>query len=413
MARIGETLREARERRGLSIEQAALETRISPRFLEALEAEEFEVLPAPVYVRGFLRSYANYLRLDPQPLLDLLVGGDGGPATAPAGYVGGARGDVPSQSPRERTDPFRRPAAGGVGTAGGGWSAGDASETWAPEPPTPPGAAPGRAAIEPPSYYEAANPDPYGYERGPLPYRRAAGGVLFERPYAAEDAGVRRGVVIALAGIFAGVVVLGLVFALGRNGGGGGGSPAGGGDGPGRTVTPAAVVPVGSPGTRPTGTPGAATVTPGTSPTVEATGTTGASGTPGTATPTRTVTPGGAPTATPVPPTATPVPPTGTPAPPTATPTPLVPTPTPVPPPPRPVGLSACNLSLELGKCGPSPARVICVPPFPAVPGQSKYEGWFVDVSGTYPLQAGWRQVYVEYGVSVGPLIEAGQRGCE
>ena len=53
------TLRSARIQRGLSIEQVAQDTRISARFLEALEDEAFQELPAPVYVRGFLRSYGN------------------------------------------------------------------------------------------------------------------------------------------------------------------------------------------------------------------------------------------------------------------------------------------------------------------------------------------------------------------
>src|SRR6185503_1404785 len=84
VAGIGESLRSTRERRGLSIDQVALETRISPRFLEALEAEQFAELPAPVYVRGFLRSYANYLRIEPEPLLEQLVNGDSAYAVAGA-----------------------------------------------------------------------------------------------------------------------------------------------------------------------------------------------------------------------------------------------------------------------------------------------------------------------------------------
>ncbi len=69
VAPIGEALRGAREGLGLTVEQAAVDTRISARFLEALEMERFEDLPADVYVRGFIRSYAAYLRLDPIPLL--------------------------------------------------------------------------------------------------------------------------------------------------------------------------------------------------------------------------------------------------------------------------------------------------------------------------------------------------------
>ena len=88
VAGIGEALRSTRERRGLSIAEVAQDTRISPRFLEALEAEQFDELPAPVYVRGFIRSYASYLKIESQPLLDQLVGGIA-EAGAPAGYVGG------------------------------------------------------------------------------------------------------------------------------------------------------------------------------------------------------------------------------------------------------------------------------------------------------------------------------------
>ena len=399
MAKIGDTLREARERRGLTIEQAAQETRISPRFLEALEAEEFDALPAPVYVRGFLRSYANYLRIDPQPLLDQLVGGDIGFPVGPAGYVGGPRQPGRPSPPRERTDPFRR-AAGPPPAAGPG-AAGD---DWAPELPAQGDRSAGPAPIAPPSYQEELNPDPYGYERGPGPYRRAAGGVLLERPELPGQGGVPRGVMLALAGAVAAVVALAVVVVL-RGGGDGDGTPAGAPGEPTRAVTPAAVVPVGSATPRATGTAAASPTGTGT-PAGTATAT--VTGTPGTGTPTVAAgtTPGT--TATPIP-TQTPTPTVA----PTATPTPFVPTPTPTPLPPRPSTLSACNLNLELGKCGPSPARVICFPPFPADLGIGSNSNWFVDVSGTYPLQPGWREVYVEYTVSVGPLIKAGQRGCQ
>ncbi len=51
-------------RRGLAIAEVAADTRINPAYLEAMEAERWELLPAPVYARGFFRSYARYLRLD-------------------------------------------------------------------------------------------------------------------------------------------------------------------------------------------------------------------------------------------------------------------------------------------------------------------------------------------------------------
>lgn len=67
---IGETLREAREARGLSLEDAAHETRIRAAHLEALEGEEFDRLGGDVYVRGFIRSYARAVGVDPEQLLE-------------------------------------------------------------------------------------------------------------------------------------------------------------------------------------------------------------------------------------------------------------------------------------------------------------------------------------------------------
>jgi transcriptional regulator with XRE-family HTH domain len=71
MSELGTWLIRAREARGLTLEDAERDTRISRRYLQALEAEQFEVIPAPVYARGFLRSYSQYLGLDPQEVLAL------------------------------------------------------------------------------------------------------------------------------------------------------------------------------------------------------------------------------------------------------------------------------------------------------------------------------------------------------
>ena len=60
---IGETLRAARLSKGVSLDQAAAATRIRRSALQALEAEDFDALPAPVYTRGFLLNYARYLGL--------------------------------------------------------------------------------------------------------------------------------------------------------------------------------------------------------------------------------------------------------------------------------------------------------------------------------------------------------------
>ncbi|MCH8815208.1 MAG: helix-turn-helix domain-containing protein [Chloroflexi bacterium] len=69
MTPLGEILRSARQTKGITIEDAERVTRIPKKYLEALEVENYSILPAPVYARGFLRSYAGYLGLDAQELL--------------------------------------------------------------------------------------------------------------------------------------------------------------------------------------------------------------------------------------------------------------------------------------------------------------------------------------------------------
>ena len=70
MDEIGHILREARENKGLTLEDAQANTRINVRYLTALETGQYSKLPTPVHARGFLRNYARFLGLDPQPLLD-------------------------------------------------------------------------------------------------------------------------------------------------------------------------------------------------------------------------------------------------------------------------------------------------------------------------------------------------------
>jgi cytoskeleton protein RodZ len=64
MFEIGSTLRQARERRRLGLDQVEAETKIRARYLRALEDEQFDLLPGPAYIKGFLRTYAEYLDLD-------------------------------------------------------------------------------------------------------------------------------------------------------------------------------------------------------------------------------------------------------------------------------------------------------------------------------------------------------------
>jgi len=69
MDELGTILQEARTARELTLEDVAQVTRIRVRYLEALEEGRYDVLPTPVHVRGFLRNYAQYLNLDPEPLI--------------------------------------------------------------------------------------------------------------------------------------------------------------------------------------------------------------------------------------------------------------------------------------------------------------------------------------------------------
>ncbi len=63
---VGSYLRQERERRNISLESVAKVTRITLQNLEALERDDFRLLPAPVFTRGFLRTYAAYLGIDPK-----------------------------------------------------------------------------------------------------------------------------------------------------------------------------------------------------------------------------------------------------------------------------------------------------------------------------------------------------------
>ncbi len=71
MSRLGDTLRTQREKKGITLDQAAADTRIREKFLKALEDSDYQSLPGAVYTKGFLRNYAEYLDLDPDELVVL------------------------------------------------------------------------------------------------------------------------------------------------------------------------------------------------------------------------------------------------------------------------------------------------------------------------------------------------------
>lgn len=66
---IGEILAEARNKLGKNIKEVEFETKIRAKFIGALERDDFDCLPGSVYARGFIKTYAVYLGLDPEPLI--------------------------------------------------------------------------------------------------------------------------------------------------------------------------------------------------------------------------------------------------------------------------------------------------------------------------------------------------------
>ncbi len=69
---LGLLLRKAREARGMSIDDVVQTLKFRARQIEALEADEMPIVAGDVFSRGLIRSYARFLKLDPEPLLALL-----------------------------------------------------------------------------------------------------------------------------------------------------------------------------------------------------------------------------------------------------------------------------------------------------------------------------------------------------
>jgi cytoskeleton protein RodZ len=385
VAGIGSTLRNARVQHGLTIDQVAQDTRISARFLEALEADRFEELPAPVYVRGFLRSYANYLKLDPAPLVASLP--DFGVATSGAAPT---RPTLGREQPRQGSDPFRRapapppepvaPTIPGVALAEDDWESATEIETI--EMPASPR---GRPAAEASGY------------------RRTAEGVLVARPD--YEGGGRGGRVLAIAGggVLAVIIAIGAVFVV-SGGDDDDGDLAAGPDG----ESTSTVVPVGGGGGSETPSAeetGVASPSPAASP--PSPGATGTAASPDPAE-SASATPAGSTEGTPRP-TSTPGPtetPTVTPttAPPTATPT-RTPSPTQVSTPVPPASsFQYCSGPEDDPDCGDPPYRVICPP---------TGVDWFIDVAPyryPSPLPADWRETTA---LNRNQAFALGANGCQ
>jgi len=70
MFAIGDALREARVRKGLTLKDVEDGTKIRSKYIQALEEDDFEVIPGPTFVKGFLRTYGGFLGLDTDLLVD-------------------------------------------------------------------------------------------------------------------------------------------------------------------------------------------------------------------------------------------------------------------------------------------------------------------------------------------------------
>src|SRR5687768_9583839 len=104
-AAFGDWLRRQREMREISLRDIADRTKISLRYLQAMEDDRFDLLPAPIFAKGFLREYAKYVGLDPDEVVNFYLtaeqrhraerGGDDASGVVPlpsSGMVAPARG---------------------------------------------------------------------------------------------------------------------------------------------------------------------------------------------------------------------------------------------------------------------------------------------------------------------------------
>jgi len=91
MTSVGGYLRDLRTRRGVALDEVARTTRVAQRYLQSLEDDAFEDLPAPVFIRGFIRAYCQALGESPHEALTCYDGHDGRTPPLPARLVGVVR----------------------------------------------------------------------------------------------------------------------------------------------------------------------------------------------------------------------------------------------------------------------------------------------------------------------------------
>ncbi|MBI1883713.1 MAG: helix-turn-helix domain-containing protein [Chlamydiae bacterium] len=98
MDSLGQKLKKAREAKGLSIEEMAKLTKISDKKIMAIEADQYEELPAPIYVRGFLKLFSQNIGLDSKEVLEEYQRnlGNGHEPSKQTLVIESKKGDLPS-----------------------------------------------------------------------------------------------------------------------------------------------------------------------------------------------------------------------------------------------------------------------------------------------------------------------------
>jgi cytoskeleton protein RodZ len=121
MASFGDNLRQQRELRGISLRDISEATKISVRFLQALETDRVDILPGGIFRRSFVREYARFVGLDPERMVAEFLHAHGDPASE--------RGEKKPAAPAQPEEGSRRGfyrrlflALGAVGLLGGAWA---------------------------------------------------------------------------------------------------------------------------------------------------------------------------------------------------------------------------------------------------------------------------------------------------
>lgn len=104
MTEIGQTLKEAREKKGLTLDDLQQTTKIQKRYLIAIESENFDALPGDFYVRAFVQQYARVVGLDGEELLARLEEETGIKADSPAAHEASTRTEAVRLEQAEKTD---------------------------------------------------------------------------------------------------------------------------------------------------------------------------------------------------------------------------------------------------------------------------------------------------------------------